>query len=108
MEKMWEMRQGGVKEVYDKLRVERDIAPTTVSTILDKLYKKGLLDRELVREKGLRYIYKVKVNRDQLLKELLREKIVDLISLIEDPTAASLLGDRGLEEIRERLRRLVE
>ena len=37
-----------VRDVHEALRADRDIAYTTVMTVLDRLSKKGLVDRELV------------------------------------------------------------
>ncbi len=45
-------------EVLKELRKSRDIAYTTVTTTLDRLYKKGLLSRkETLGRGGIRYIY---------------------------------------------------
>ncbi|TQF04857.1 BlaI/MecI/CopY family transcriptional regulator [Kitasatospora acidiphila] len=47
MTRVWEWnRPVTVREVLLDLRAERDIAYTTVMTVLDKLYRKGWLRRE--------------------------------------------------------------
>jgi len=43
MEVVWRSGTGNVREVVEKL--DRDLAYTTVMTTMDRLYKKGLLDR---------------------------------------------------------------
>jgi predicted transcriptional regulator len=43
MEVMWKMGEANVRDVVQK--IERDLAYTTVMTTLDRLYKKGVLDR---------------------------------------------------------------
>ncbi len=45
-------------EVLKELRKNKDIAYTTVTTTLDRLYKKGLLSRkETLGRGGVRYVY---------------------------------------------------
>lgn len=48
-------------EVLKELRKNKDIAYTTVTTTLDRLYKKGLLNRkETLGRGGIRYLYSSK------------------------------------------------
>jgi predicted transcriptional regulator len=44
MEVLWTAGQSSVRDVVDKL--ERKLAYTTVMTTLDRLFKKGMLDRQ--------------------------------------------------------------
>src|SRR6266852_2162311 len=45
MEILWQRGEGNVRDVAQKL--DRPLAYTTVMTTLDRLYKKGLLDRRM-------------------------------------------------------------
>lgn len=46
MRRMWDRQAGAtVRELLDELRADREIAYTTVMTVMDKLYKKGWLRR---------------------------------------------------------------
>lgn len=48
-------------EVLKELRKDKNIAYTTVTTTLDRLYKKGLLSRsETLGRGGVRYVYSFK------------------------------------------------
>lgn len=48
-------------EALRELRKNKDIAYTTVTTTLDRLYKKGLLSREQTLGRGgVRYVYRFK------------------------------------------------
>jgi predicted transcriptional regulator len=48
-------------EILKELRKNKDIAYTTVTTTLDRLYKKGLLNRkETLGRGGIRYLYSSK------------------------------------------------
>jgi predicted transcriptional regulator len=47
MERLWERgRPALVREILDDLRRDRDLAYTTVMTVMDNLYRKGWLRRE--------------------------------------------------------------
>lgn len=61
MQLMWENHSSTVREIYEMLSKKRKIALTTVSTTMNRLFKKGLLTREIQTGKGgLFYNYKVK------------------------------------------------
>lgn len=61
MKLMWENHPSTVREIFEMLSKERKIALTTVSTTMNRLFKKGLLTREIQTGKGgLFYNYKVK------------------------------------------------
>jgi len=47
MDRLWTRREPAtVREIVDELRQHREIAYTTVLTVMDNLYKKGWLRRE--------------------------------------------------------------
>lgn len=108
MEVVWRRGKVFVKDVFEEMSSKRDVAPTTISTILDKLYKKGFLNRVLVREGGLRYLYTPALSREEYQRQSIRTTLFDLLEKLEDPTVASIFGDeKELSELKERLRRLV-
>ncbi|MFE5328547.1 BlaI/MecI/CopY family transcriptional regulator [Embleya sp. NPDC056575] len=59
-----------VREVQEALLPDREPAYTTVMTVLDKLFRKGLLRRELV---GRAYLYEAVYSRDAHTAELMRD-----------------------------------
>ncbi len=59
MEAMWSFGAGNVRDVVGRL--ERKLAYTTVMTTLDRLYKKGLLEREM---NDRAFVYSPKVSRE--------------------------------------------
>jgi len=59
MDAMWSHGAGNVRDVVGRL--ERKLAYTTVMTTLDRLYKKGLLEREL---NDRAFVYSPKVTRE--------------------------------------------
>ena len=55
------LEEASGSEVLKELRKSKDIAYTTVTTTLDRLYKKGLLSRkQTLGRGGVRYIYTFK------------------------------------------------
>jgi predicted transcriptional regulator len=60
MEAVWVFGASNVRDVVGRL--ERKLAYTTVMTTLDRLYKKGLLDRELTDRA---FVYRAKLSREE-------------------------------------------
>ena len=60
METVWVFCASNVRDVVGRL--ERKLAYTTVMTTLDRLYKKGLLDRELTDRA---FVYRAKLSRQE-------------------------------------------
>ena len=60
MDVMWAEGDSNVRDVADKL--DRPLAYTTVMTTLDRLYKKGLLER---RKLDRAFIYSPRLSRQQ-------------------------------------------
>jgi BlaI family penicillinase repressor len=54
MNTLWPMGQGTVREIRDSLAVRRPRAYTTIMTIMDRLARKGVVER---RKVGRAYIY---------------------------------------------------
>ena len=61
MEIMWTGGESNVRDVAEKL--DRQLAYTTVMTTLDRLYKKGLLER---RKSDRAFIYSPRLSRQEL------------------------------------------
>ncbi|MGW0227546.1 BlaI/MecI/CopY family transcriptional regulator [Actinopolymorpha singaporensis] len=73
MEHVWSAKDPvTVREVHEALAVERDLAYTTVMTVLDRLAKKGVVRR--VRD-GRAYRYEAAAGQDQLVADLMREAL---------------------------------
>lgn len=61
-----------VREVLARLREERELAYTTVQTVMDILYRKGWVDRELKRRA---YTYWAKASREDYVAGLMAEAL---------------------------------
>jgi len=60
MEVMWNFGASNSRDVME--RMERKLAYTTVMTTLDRLYKKGLLDREMTDRA---FMYRFRLSREE-------------------------------------------
>jgi predicted transcriptional regulator len=99
-----------VRELYEKLLDKRQIAYTTVMTVMSNLVKKGLLARD---ESKTTYLYRAALAPDQVSGEVLDSVVAVLYRGRVAVAAAHLLGLEGemseaqLEELRAYARRLL-
>lgn len=98
-----------VREVHEALAKDRDLAYTTVMTVLDRLAKKNIVRR--VRD-GRAYRYEAVAAKEQMVADLMREAL-DGAGDGADRTAALVrfVGQASREEaaaLREALSRLEE
>ncbi|KZM70547.1 CopY family transcriptional regulator [Nocardia terpenica] len=74
MDRVWD-REGEtttVREVYDGIAAEREIAYTTVMTTMDNLHRKGWLER---RRQGKAFLYWPTLTREEHSARLMRETL---------------------------------
>lgn len=64
-----------VREVLDELSSERDLAYTTVMTVMDNLFHKGVLTRSM--GSGRAYRYEATRTRDEYTAELMEHVLAD-------------------------------
>lgn len=69
MECMWELGSASVREVHVCLLDKRDIAYTTVMTVMSRLAEKGMLER---RQEGRAYLYAPAETRDAFCTGVVR------------------------------------
>ncbi|GAA4056800.1 MULTISPECIES: BlaI/MecI/CopY family transcriptional regulator [Actinomadura] len=73
MKRVWTYgRPVNVRTVLEDLRHDRKIAYTTVMTVMDNLYKKGWLRREMVSRA---YVYEPTATREGYTAKLMREAL---------------------------------
>lgn len=83
MEQLWSTSQPqSVREVHQALTTERDLAYTTVMTVLDRLTKKTMVRRT---QAGRAYLYSPAQRREELVAEVMHTA---LEGDTEDRTAA--------------------
>ncbi|WP_327591117.1 BlaI/MecI/CopY family transcriptional regulator [Nonomuraea sp. NBC_00507] len=73
MDRLWSYhRPASVRDVLEDLRRDRQIAYTTVMTVMDKLYKKGLLKRQ---PQGKAYLYEPVISEEAYAAQQMRETL---------------------------------
>lgn len=72
---LWERGEASVGEVHADLAIERELAPTTVATLLKRLEARGLLDH---RAEGRQFIYRALVDSDEVGRTMTTELVDDV------------------------------
>lgn len=75
MEVVWARGESSVRDVSDRL--SRPLAYTTVMTTLDRLYKKGLLDR---RKEERAFLYSARLSRREWEQRRAGDLVANLLS----------------------------
>ncbi len=108
LEEVWRRKETNVRDVVEALN--DSFAYTTIMTTLDRLYKKGYLDR---RKDGRAFVYKPLMSREELHVGLAGDVIVSLIDGATknvEPVLACIVdavSDRD-RELLDELERLVK
>ena len=104
MEIIWQKDEVSVRDVYETLRLERDIAYTTVMTIMGRLADKELLNK---KSRGNAYIYTPAVSRIDFAKRVVSAVIDGLMDEFAEP-AMSHFVDRLSKEDNTKISKLEE
>ncbi len=80
---LWSISEGTVHDVRKAMGGKRDLAYTTVMTILDRLEKRGGVSR---LKRGRSFVYAPKISRDELRKIAVK----DLVDRFFEGSEASL------------------
>jgi len=117
VEELWKTGQPlSVKDFHDNLSRNRQVAVTTVATILDRLYRKGILSRKLIKDGGPHYIYSPRLSEEEFKHAVVNNVMGALLRGFNDVTVAYLTdkmaGTRGdrrvISKYLSRLRREAE
>ncbi|RMA97753.1 BlaI/MecI/CopY family transcriptional regulator [Hydrogenothermus marinus] len=105
MEVVWKKENATVSEVREALK--NKFAYTTIMTILDRLYKKGVLKRE---KEGKGYRYFPVMTKEEFEKSITKEVVKNLTK--ENPVAAiaafeGIIENLSQEDI-EKLKKFIE
>jgi predicted transcriptional regulator len=69
---LWSLQEGKVRAVQEVVARSRPLAYTTIMTVLDRLVRKGKLNR---RKVGRAFVYAPETSRDSMRRAALRELI---------------------------------
>ena len=80
---LWDLGHGSVRDVLDSLTPQRQLAYTTVMTVMDRLARRGCVQRERA---GRSFVYTPVVSRDAVQ----RLAVEDLVESLFDGSRDSL------------------
>ena len=90
---LWKLGEGNVKDVRAELTARRNLAYTTVMTVLDRLARKGAVVR---RKVGRSFLYAPVLSREGLRRLAIRDLVDSFFEGSEDALLAYLRnGDSG-------------
>jgi predicted transcriptional regulator len=103
---LWDQGEATVAEVHEALQAERDLAMTTVATILSRLEKQGVLAH---RSQGRQFIYRPAVPEHEVRRSMLADLTERLFSGDAAALVSQLLSARevGPDEL-ARMKALIE
>jgi len=87
MNTLWPMGQGTVREIRDRLAARRPRAYTTIMTIMDRLARKGVVER---RKVGRAYIYSPNLSAEDARTHALVQVIENFFGGSKDALLAQL------------------
>ena len=106
MKVVWRFEKATVRDVYEALRAQRNVAYTTVMTMMKILEEKGYLKKS---QADRAHVYRPSRPRQQVVGAMVR----DFVDRVFDGAAGGLLlhlaGDRRLSKAeRDRIRELID
>jgi len=102
MRVLWDIHEGAVQDVSTRLDTGKNLAYTTVMTVLGRLVEKGFLSRE---KRGRAYVYRPTVSQQSIADSALQLVVDRFFDGVSTRAVAHLLG--AAEDVDEQeLRRL--
>ncbi len=86
MDILWQKKEASSREVLDELKNPNPLAYTTIATILQRLYEKGLVKKT---EKGNTYFFSPKLSRQTFSKNVAKSFLSKFMSSFGDIAIAS-------------------
>lgn len=90
MDVMWQDRQATVRTVWQKIAANRQIAYTTVMTIMSRLSEKKLLVRE---KTGKTFVYTLKTSKEETLRSIIQKTMSHFIDRFGDEAVATFIDE---------------
>jgi predicted transcriptional regulator len=106
MRVLWDRTEATAADVHVQLQVDRELAPTTVATLLSRLEKRGLVSH---RARGRQYVYRPKVTEQDVRRTMLR-RLTDFFfggdqaALVSHLVRTDDIQPQDLQAIRDLLR----
>ncbi len=83
---VWELDECSVRNVLQRINKNRNLAYTTVATILQRLHEKGLVER---KSDGIAFLYSPKLSKESYSKNLVQSFINKFFASFGDVAVAS-------------------
>ena len=94
MKALWQVGEGGVGEIVALLAADgKELAPTTVATLLQRLSKQGWVKH---RKNGRQFLYRAKVNQQDAAKGVLQRVLSSFFGGRVSALTAQLLESEEL------------
>jgi BlaI family penicillinase repressor len=107
MNVVWNLGECSSAEVIEAYRQKRDLAKTTIRTVMANLIRKGYIEQVPSMERG--YRYRPCVSREAVAKRSLRKLVSGLFSGSPRQAIAYLLNDKRMDEADvEEIRRMLD
>src|SRR5271154_151436 len=87
MKTLWPMGEGTVREIRDRLAVRRARAYTTIMTIMDRLARKGIVERQ---KSGRAYVYRPRLSADEARAQALGQVLENFFGGSKEALLAQL------------------
>lgn len=88
MESIWEKEKATVRDIHDRLKKDREIAYTTVMTVMSRLADKGLLEKD---KEGAAYVYRPAFSKREFTQSTVIKVIRELLADFTTPAIAGFL-----------------
>ena len=103
MRVLWQRKKAAVAEVQEALKAERDLALTTVATVLTRLEKAGLVTH---RASGRHYLYRPLVSEEEVRRSMvsvLAERLFegDVAALVSHLVSAREIEPGDLARVKQ-------
>lgn len=95
MKIVWQFDRASVRDVYEHLRLEKNLAYTTVMTIMSRLADKGLLQKEA---QGNAYIYSPTISESEFAQRVVSEVLDGLFDEFSEPALSHMVDRLSSED----------
>ncbi|SRR5579875_1144469 len=90
MNTLWPLGEATVREIRDRLAERRARAYTTIMTIMDRLARKGVVER---RKAGRKYVYRPKLSAEEARAHALEQVLENFFGGSKERMLAQLLAE---------------
>lgn len=96
MKIIWKSGRATVRDVYEQIRLEKNLAYTTVMTIMSRLAEKELLNKEAL---GNAYVYMPTISENDFAQKVVSEVLDGLFEEFAEPALSHMVDRLSSEDI---------